>query len=124
MRLVFAFLLRWFATSFGLWLALHLFGTGEATDLVTESSVYLTAGFILSLINIFIKPLIQIISLPITIVTLGLFTLIVNGLMVYWALHLTPGLSITFWYAVLAGIVIGIVNFVINETLDVLKDGK
>ena len=124
MRLVFAFLLRWLATSFGLWLALHLFGTGETTSPVAESSVYLTAGFILSLINIFIKPVIQIISLPITIVTLGLFTLIVNGLMVYWALHLTPGLSITFWYAVLAGIVIGIVNFVINETLDVLKDGK
>lgn len=118
MKLLVAFILRWIVTSFGLWLAIRLFGTGEGTpDVAAESSIYLTAGFILSVINIFIKPFISIISLPITIVTLGLFTLIVNGLMVYIALHLTPGMDITFWSAVLAGIVVGIVNFVINETL-------
>lgn len=122
MRLVLAFLLRWIVTSFGLWVALRLFGTGEGTpDIAAESGIYLTAGLILSLVNIFIKPLVQIISLPITIVTLGLFTLIINGLMVYLALHLTPGIDITFWSAVLAGIVIGIVNYVINEALGVFK---
>lgn len=118
MNAIIAFVLRWIVTSFGLWLAIRLFGTGEGTpDIASESSIYLTAGLILSIINIFIKPLVSIISLPITIVTLGLFTLIVNGLMVYIALHLTPGMDITFWSAVLAGIVVGIVNFVINETL-------
>lgn len=122
MRLVLAFLLRWIVTSFGLWVALRLFGTGQGTpDIAAESSVYLTAGLVLSLVNIFIKPLVHIISLPITIVTLGLFTLIINGLMVYLALHLTPGIDITFWSAVLAGIVIGIVNYVINEALGVFK---
>lgn len=122
MRLVLAFLLRWIVTSFGLWVALRLFGTGQGTpDIAAELSVYLTAGLVLSLVNIFIKPLVHIISLPITIVTLGLFTLIINGLMVYLALHLTPGIDITFWSAVLAGIVIGIVNYVINEALGVFK---
>lgn len=122
MRLVVAFALRWIATSFGLWLALWLFGTGEGvSNPTTEYSVYLLAGFILSVINIFIRPFVAIISLPITIVTLGLFTLIVNGLMVYLALQLTPDIDITFWSAVVAGIVIGFVNYVINETLGVLK---
>lgn len=115
-------MLRWIATSFGLWLALWLFGTGEGvSNPTTEYSVYLLAGFILSVINIFIRPFVAIISLPITIVTLGLFTLIVNGLMVYLALQLTPDIDITFWSAVVAGIVIGFVNYVINETLGVLK---
>lgn len=122
MRLVIGFLLRWIITSFGLWLAIQLFGNGqEAAAITAESSVFLTAGFILSLINVFIKPIIAIISLPITIVTLGLFTLVVNGLMVYWALQLTPGMDITFWNAILASVVIGVINFGVNETLDVIK---
>jgi len=125
MKLALAFLLRWIVTSFGLWLALRLFGTGEGTpDVAAESTVFLVAGLILSIVNIFIKPLVAIISLPLTIMTLGLFTLIINGLMVYIALHLTPGIAITFWSAVLAGIVIGIVNYVINETLGALRAAK
>lgn len=125
MRLVFAFLLRWIATSFGLWVAIRLFGTGEGTpDITTESSVYLLAGLILSAVNIFIKPFVALISLPITILTLGLFTLIINGLMVYLALELTPGITMTFWSAVLAGIVIGITNYGINQTLGALKAVK
>lgn len=125
MKLILAFILRWIITSFGLWVALRLFGSGEgASDLAAESTVYLLAGLVLSVINIFIKPFVSIISLPLTIVTLGLFTLIVNGLMVYIALQLTPGIDITFWSAVLAGIIIGIVNFVINQALDTLKVAK
>lgn len=125
MRLLLAFILRWIVTSFGLWLAIRLFGIGDSTpDAVAETSVFLTAGLILSIINIFIKPIVSFISLPITILTLGLFTLIINGLMVYWALQLTPGITITFWSAVLAAIVIGLINYVINETLGALKASK
>lgn len=123
--MIFGFILRWVITSFGIWIALRLFGVEEGTpSSIDEAKVYLTAGLILSLINVFIKPIVSLISLPITIMTLGLFTLIVNGLMVYWALQLTPGMGITFWGAVLASLVIGFVNFGINETLDVLKGGK
>lgn len=96
MRLVFAFLLRWIVTSFGLWIAIRLFGTGQGTpDIAAESSVFLTAGLVLSIVNIFIKPLVTIISF-----------------------------LITFWSAVLAGIVIGIVNYGVNETLGALKAAK
>ena len=58
MRLVLAFLLRWIVTSFGLWLAIRLFGNGEsAPDVVAESSVFLVAGLILSIFNSFVKPI-------------------------------------------------------------------
>lgn len=125
MRLIIAFVLRWIVTSVGLWLAIYLFGTGEGTsDVAREASVYLMAGLILSLINIFIKPFVAILSLPITILTLGLFTVIINGLMVYIALQLTPGIDITFWSAVVAGIVVGIVNYAIDTTLGTLKTVK
>lgn len=125
MKLILGFFLRWITTSFGLWIALSLLGTGsENVDVTTSSGVVLTAGLILSIVNIFIKPLVSIIALPITIVTLGLFTLIINGLMVYIALQFTPGVVMTFWGAVLAGIIIGIVNYVINETLGALKEAE
>jgi len=86
---------------------------------MSVASVFLTAGLILAVVNILIKPIISIISLPITILTLGLFTLIVNGLMVYIALKLTPDISVTFGVAILAAIVIGILNFAINSVLRV-----
>ena len=118
MRLLVAFILRWIVTSLGLWIAIQLLGAADAT---VELSVYLVAGLILSVINILIKPIVSILSLPITILTLGLFTVIVNGLMVYLALQLTPELEITFWSAVFAGIVIGVVNYAINATVETLK---
>lgn len=115
MRVLSLFLLRWIINAFGLWLAVRLFGTGyAATDFAAGSGVFVTAGLILSLINALVRPLITLISLPLIIVTLGLFMLIVNGLMVYFAFQLTPGIAITFGHAIGAGIVLGLVNFVMN----------
>lgn len=125
MKFIFSFVLRWIVTSIGLWVAIQLFGTGEGTpNIAEETSVILTAGLILSLANIFIKPLVFLISLPITILTLGLFTIVINGLMVYFALSLTPGSDIALGNAIIASIVIGIVNFIINFALDGVKAVK
>lgn len=109
------FVLRWVVNAFGIWLTIRWFGTGyEGANFVSVAGVFLTAALILALLNFFIKPIISIISLPITIVTLGLFTLIINGLMVYIALKLTPDITITFGTAIIAGIIIGILNFAVN----------
>ena len=113
-----SFVIRWVINAFGIWLTIRWFGSGyEGADFLSVASVFLTAGLILAVINVFIKPIISIISLPITIVTLGLFTLVINGLMVYVALKLTPDISVTFAVAIIAGIVIGILNFAINTIL-------
>ncbi len=125
MRLLLSFLLQWIVTSFGLWLAVRLLGTTDAiSDSDIEMNFFFVAGFILSLINIFIKPIVSIISIPITILTLGLFTLVINGLMVYLALQWTNSIEITFFDAIIAGIIIGIVNFVINQAISAVKAAK
>jgi len=122
MKVLLAFLLRWIVASFGLWLAVRLLGdANNISDDTAEITMFFVAGFVLSIINIFIKPIVTLITLPLTILTLGLFTLVINGLMVYLALLWTNGIEITFFDAIIAGIIIGIVNFVINQTLDAVK---
>ena len=122
MRLIFAFLLQWIATTIGLWLAVGLLGSTTATyDTNSQVSIFVTAGFVLSLVNIFIRPVITIISLPITLLTLGLFMLVVNGFMVWLALQWTVGIEMSFFHSIIAGVIIGIVNVVISHVAGLVK---
>ena len=122
MRLVFTLLLQWIATSIGLWLAVSILGTTvDAYDQNTSIDIFLVAGLMLSVINIFLKPIVSLISLPITIMTLGLFTIIINGLMVYLALRWTDGIEMSFLNSIVAGVIIGIVNFAIVHIVGALK---
>lgn len=69
----------------------------------------LVVAIILALINIFIKPVLQVITLPINILTLGLFSLILNALLLMFAGFLTPGFSVDgFWSALFGSIIISI----------------
>lgn len=122
MRFLLVLLLRWIINSLGLWLAVRLFGTGyAAADFAAGASVFLMAGLVLSIVNSLLRPVIKLLSFPLIILTLGLFTLIINGLMVYLSLKLTPGISMTFGHAILAGIVIGLVNYVVNGIISMRR---
>ena len=99
-------------------MAVRVFGTGYDTTLSGGMWVFLFAGLIFSLINSVLKPIVIILSLPAILLTLGLFTVIVNGFMVYISLRLSPGISMTFWNSVLAGIVLSLVNYVVGGVLD------
>jgi putative membrane protein len=66
---------------------------------------------VLALINIFVKPLIVILTLPLNIVTLGLFSLVINALLVMLADVIVPGFSVDgFWAAFFFAIVISLIN--------------
>ena len=112
-----SFVIRWMLNSIGLWLAVRLFGTGY-TETPEGVFVFLLAGFIFSIVNATIKPIIVVLSLPALLVTLGLFMFVVNGLMVYLSLKLAPGLSMTFGHSVLTGIVISLVNYIVSNVVD------
>ena len=113
------FLFRWSLNSFGLWVAVRLFGTGFSDDQLSAGFwVFAFAGLIFSIINSVIRPIVIILSLPAILVTLGLFTLIVNGLMVYWSLALAPGLHMTFWHSVLTGMVLSLINYIVSSILE------
>ncbi len=80
----FLFVIRWVLNSFGLWIAVRIFGTGyNNAELVSSVWVFLFAGLIFSVINSILRPVVIILSLPAILLTVGLFTIIVNGLMVY-----------------------------------------
>jgi putative membrane protein len=79
----------------------------------------LLAAVILSILNLLIKPLLHLISLPITILTLGLFSLIINGFL-FWltTLILSPHIAIAnFWVAVLAALVYTIFSSLVGRIL-------
>ncbi len=113
------FIIRWILNSFGLWVAVRLFGTGYSDQQIDASiHVFLIAGLIFSLINAVLKPAVIILSLPAILVTLGLFTVVVNGLMVYISLKLAPGLQMTFLNSVLTGLVLSLVNYIVSSALE------
>lgn len=118
------FIIRWILNSFALWVAVRLLSTGDFADNTGGYMTYLFAGLILSFVNTLIKPIVVILSLPAILVTLGLFMLIVNGLMVYIALALVPSFHITFFGAVLAGMILSLTNYLLSGILELRKQPK
>ncbi|MDK2899312.1 MAG: putative rane protein [Patescibacteria group bacterium] len=113
------FIVRWLANSLGLWVAVRLLGTGYSGVDVTIGIIgFLVAGLVFSVINSILKPIVVILSLPAILLTLGLFMLVVNGLMVYFSLALMPGISMTLFNSILAGIILSLVNYIVSNILD------
>ena len=120
-----SFLIRWILNTIGIWVAVQLLGVIQVTpDSMTAITTYALAGLIFSLVNSIIKPIIVIFSLPAILLTLGLFTLIVTGFMIYISLALSPGLSMTFGNSILAGIILSLVNYIVSNALDLKATQK
>ena len=110
------FLLRWFVCGLGLWIAAGLLGSVSYTG---GLGVIIIAGFFLAVINAFIRPLLIFLSLPALLLTLGLFMLIINGFTVVLVGWLYEPLQIgSFWGAMLAGVIIGLVNYLVTAILE------
>lgn len=116
-RPLYSFLTRWLVCSLGLWIAAGLLGSSITYD--SKLKVIIIAGLILAIINVFLKPVLIIFSLPAILFSLGLFMIIINGLTVFIASKLYGPLHITnFWAAVFAGMVIGLVNYLVTAILE------
>jgi putative membrane protein len=73
---------------------------------------------VLGVLNVILRPILFVLTLPITILTLGLFTFILNALMLKIASGLIPGFSVVgFWTAVFGALVISIVNWILNTLI-------
>ncbi len=111
------FLLRWFVCSLGLWISAGLLSERITYD--NELRVIIVAGLILAAINVIIRPVIVILSLPAILLSVGLFMVVINGFMVFLASKLYEPLQVTnFWAAMLAGIIIGLVNYLVSAILE------
>lgn len=115
--LIYRFLVRWVVCGLGLWIAAGLLGHG--VNYGSNLRVIVIAGLILALINSIVRPIVILFSLPAILFTLGLFMVIINGLMVYLVSKWYPALEISsFWVAVLAGMIIGLVNYLVTAILE------
>lgn len=93
-------------------------GVTQGTETVGIVLAYLFIGLIFGVVNAFVRPLVSFLSLPITILTLGLFTIVINAAMLYltsWLSSYTPvhfTIDSFFWTAVLAAIIITLISLV------------
>lgn len=85
---------------------------------VESFSVALVAALIFGIINAFVKPVLVILTLPITIITLGLFYFVLNALLILFVSSIVPGFSVSgFLWALIFGIVLSIANTFVNKLL-------
>ena len=110
-------LVRWVVCSLGLWIAAGLLGSRVTYE--SRFGVIIVAGLVLAIINAIIRPIIIILSLPAILFSLGLFMIVINGFTVFLASKLYTPLHVTnFWAAMLAGIIIGLVNYLVTTILE------
>ncbi|MDX1501030.1 MAG: phage holin family protein [Thermoanaerobaculia bacterium] len=75
----------------------------------------LLAGLVFGLLNLLIKPIVTVLSLPAIVLTLGLFFLVINGAMLWLAAGLVPGLEVTGCFpAILGGLVLAVFNWIVR----------
>ena len=119
------FLLRWALSALGLWVAVRILGTGiDNVDVTAGFWGFMLAGLIFSVVNSLAKPFLVIVSLPAILVTLGLFTIIVNGILVYISLALSPGISMSFGNSIITGIILSLVNYIVSVAIELRNEKK
>ncbi len=105
------FLLHWALTAFALWVASHVFkgmrfsGTGALV----------VAALLLGLANAIVRPLLVLLTLPLTLITFGLFLLVINAVVLMLVAKLVEGFSIDgFWTALWASLFMSVLSFVLG----------
>jgi putative membrane protein len=114
MRILVHFLLATLANAFALLVANDLWSGVHAHG----AAAYLVFGLALGVVNAFLKPLLTLLSLPLIVLTLGLFYLLINVGMVALAVHIAPNLSADgFWNYVGIVFICWLVNWAVNGVL-------
>jgi putative membrane protein len=107
-------LLHWLANALALFALPYIFTTITVDSFVTA----LIVAVVLALINTLIRPLLVLLTLPVTIVTLGLFIFVINGLL-FWAVGtFVPGFHVAgFWAGVLGAIVYSVISWILSALI-------
>ena len=108
------FLIHWAIMSLSLWVASYLFSGIKFSN---KSSLLISA-LVLGFVNAVLRPILFILTFPITLVTLGLFVLVVNALMIMLVAKLVNGFKLSgFWTAFFVSIFIALFTLVIEHFL-------
>ena len=117
---VFAFLAKLVTTSLAVIIVAYLLPGVRLDDALSAIGLAL----VLAILNIFIKPLLVILTLPITVLTLGLFLIVVNAVIILIADELVRGFSVDgFWWAVLFSFILSVVVSIL-ESIQIAASGS
>ena len=85
---------------------------------VTNYQTALLTALVLSIANVIIKPLLILFTIPITVMTLGLFLLVINAIIILLVDYFVPGFDVKdFWWALAFSLIMSIFNSIINDLL-------
>jgi putative membrane protein len=108
------FLLRAAISALGLWVASQIFGGLH----FASPAKLAVAAILLGIVNAVVRPLAFVLTLPITVLTLGLFLLVLNAGMVALVAWIVPGFTISgFWTAVGTALVVSLVSWVASSAI-------
>ena len=123
------FVLRVLVNALAIWLATLVVGGLDVVggeDTATTVIVFIVVALVFGIVNAVVKPVVKLLSLPLYILTLGLFTLVVNAAMLWlvaWLSERTEyGLRVEdFWSALVGALIVSVVSLVLNAALRTKK---
>lgn len=111
-------LVRWFLLAAALLFVAYVY-PGVT---VTSFGSALVAAFVIGVFNTLVRPVLVLLTLPVTLVTLGLFLFVINAAMFYWAAQLLDGFGVrSFWAALLGSVLYSLMSLVIDAALQRLR---
>jgi len=109
------FFIHWLIIAVALWVTAYII-PGISVSSYTALAI---AAIVLGLVNALVRPILTVLTLPITILTLGLFYLLVNGFTFLLASWLVPGFEVGgYWWAVLGALVFSVISSFIGMFSD------
>jgi putative membrane protein len=115
------FLLHWAVTALSLWIASHVF-KGLRFE---NGRALLISALLLGLANAVVRPVLVVLTLPLTLLTFGMFLLVINALMLMLVARLVKGFSIrSFWTAFFASIFVAFLSLVIGSLVSIGDKGS
>jgi len=105
------FLIRVILSSFSVIVAGWLLKGAHIEDYLTSILV----AFVLAILNVILKPILVFLTIPITLITFGLFLLVINAVIALLASHIVPGFYLEgFWWAIAFSLIVSLLNAIIN----------
>jgi putative membrane protein len=109
------FLIHWLIIALALWVTAYIL-PGVNIDSTQALAI---AAIVLGLVNALVRPILTILTLPITILTLGLFYFLVNGFTFLLVTKMVPGFGVSsYWWAVLGALVVSIISSFVGSFFD------
>ena len=105
-------LIRWIIQAFALGITALIV---KGITIRGVSSLFI-AALIIGILNAILRPIMLIMTLPLNIMTLGLFTFVINAIMLIIAGQVVPGFNVTgFWAGLVGAMILGLVSFFLNR---------